>query len=266
MSLSAMTGGLLVSGQLPALAGPGDVPKPGVGVDKHLGPWAAKPVVGYRKEFRPAKGKVTENYQLTYRILQWSSPRQPGMAKCNEIGQLVITKKGSRFTIDQRADYSKTNNHLNADIVCSGVAPTSWTVETQSEVMKPSPRTRMTEKGQAKGETITIDNGHFKTQLAAQNPLITQWTVLDELMKNDPKTIKRKVDLLQDLHLLKPNHRLFYEGVVSVPSAVGDVKLTTVAEVGYGINPIHYLIDGEGRVQLVTNAITSWTLESIKPV
>ena len=140
------------------------------------------------------------------------------------------------------------------------------TVETQSEVMKPSPRTRMTEKGRVKGKTIIIDNGHFKTKLAAQNPLITQWTVLDELMKNDPKTIKREVDLLQDLHLLKRDHRLFYEGVVSVPSAVGEVKLATVAELGYDINPIHYLMDSDGRVQLVTNAITSWALESIKPI
>jgi hypothetical protein len=262
-----MSGGLLVAGQFPLLANEKEyIPEPGVGVDKHLGPWAAKPVVGYRKEYRPAKGKVAENYQLTYRILQWSSPRKPGMAKCNEIGQLSIERSGSRFTIDQRTEYSKTKNHINATIVCNGTTPTSWTVETQSEVMKPSPRTKMTEKGQVKGETIVIDNGHFKTQLAAQNPLITQWTVLDELMKNDPKTIKRKVDLLQDLHLLKPNHRLFYEGVVTVPSAVGELKLATVAELGHGINPIHYLMDSDGRVQLVTNAITSWALESIKPI
>ena len=53
---------------------------------------------------------------------------------------------------------------------------------------------------------------------------------------------------------------------MSVPSAVGEVKLATVAELGYGINPIHYLIDSDGRVQLVTNAITSWALESIKTI
>ena len=100
----------------------------------------------------------------------------------------------------------------------------------------------------------------------AQRPLITQWTVLDELMRLDPRTIDREVDLLQDLTLLKAGHHLRHDGEIELPLASGATKLATVAQLGYGVNPVHYLIDAAGVVQLVTHAVLSWALESVEPV
>ena len=169
------------------------------------------------------------------------------------------------FEVDQVVKYHGMENHLQARIVCDGVAPTAWTVHTWSTGGRDPHETELRESGTAKDGRIELDNGTFKTELKASLPLITQWTVLDELRCNDPRTINRRVDLLQDLSLLKADHHLHYDGDVELPLADGVTELATVARIGTGVNPVHYLIDGAGRVQLVTNAILSWALESIDP-
>ena len=64
--------------------------------------------------------------------------------------------------------------------------------------------------------------------------------------------------------MLKRDHHLIAEEDIELTVKGGKrVKLSTVSQTGYGVNPIHYLIDDNGRVQLVTNAILSWALDSI---
>ena len=275
IELSAMTTALLTAGQLPTLGAqrriqPRPAGKPGLGVDGHLGPWASKPLVGYHRTFRPGTGKTAENYTLTYKILQWNSPRAPGVSKNLPIGSITITRKLEEgtpiFEIDQTVNYHAMKNRLKARIVCNGCAPVSWSVHTYGEGRNRTGLTELKETGHAKDKKIIIDNGTFTTELKTTCPLITQWTLLDLLMNEKPSTIDRQVDLLEDLTLLKPDHHLCFDGQIELPLATGKARLATVAQLGFGVNPTHYLIDDAGRVQLVTKAILSWALESIESV
>jgi len=70
-------------------------------------------------------------------------------------------------------------------------------------------------------------------------------------------------DLLQDLSLFKPNQSLTYDGVTPVKLRDGKtVMLKTYAQTGQGILPTHYLLDDQGRPQLITSSILSWALSA----
>jgi hypothetical protein len=90
LNLTTLTTALLTAGKLPVLGAQRrqrpPTGKPGLGVDGHLGPWAAKPLVGYYKTYRPVTATLGERYTLTYKILQWNSPRQPGVSRNLPIG------------------------------------------------------------------------------------------------------------------------------------------------------------------------------------
>lgn len=104
-----------------------------------------------------------------------------------------------------------------------------------------------------------VDGGPYRYARRAERPLVSQWTLLDFLIREPDRSRPATFDLLQDLSLFKPNQTLFDDGPVRVPVAGGrEVTLRAFARTGEGILP--YLLDAAGRPQLVTCSIVSWTL------
>ena len=274
MRISAIPMAMLAAGKLPLLeAGTRKKRKmaipAGQGVDGHLGPYATKPILAYRDKFAMANGHVKENYTLNYKVLRWSSPKKPGASKITPFGDIKIsrTAKGNKaqFDISQSiSSYGRVFNKLDAQIVCSASTPISWNLHSHVTGKLADKQTSLRETGTVRNGAIVIDNGTYKTQLKATNPVTTQWTILDELMRSQANKINKKIDFLQDLEVWKPGHDLLYDGEVKLTLSGTTVTLASVVQRGYGINPIHYLIDNQGHVQLMTNGIVSWALESIE--
>lgn len=67
-----------------------------------------------------------------------------------------------------------------------------------------------------------------------------------------------------DNSTLIPDQELRYEGQISVPVQGGTAELDSYLQTGRAIQPIHYLVDSDGRVQLITSSIVNWVLRDLK--
>ena len=72
-----------------------------------------------------------------------------------------------------------------------------------------------------------------------------------------------RFDML-DNSTLRPGQVLRYCGKVDVPVARGNASLDCYVQTGYGILPVHYLVDGGGRVQLITQESVNWALTGLE--
>ena len=66
-------------------------------------------------------------------------------------------------------------------------------------------------------------------------------------------------DLIQDLSLLRLDHKLVSDG--SVELSTGSYK--TFVQSGEGILPVHYLLDEDRCPQLITFGLIAWALTDI---
>ena len=63
---------------------------------------------------------------------------------------------------------------------------------------------------------------------------------------------------------LRPNQTLRYEGQITVPVKGGEAKLDSYVQTGDAIVPTHYLVDDQGRVQLIAMSMVNWALTELK--
>lgn len=265
-----MAATLVATGRLPLLSAQTDSDS---GIDASTGPYATKPIRGYLRDFSPAEVSLRRQrqYSLTYDIIHWGATNsKTGMPTNSVLGQVVIKRKMAKdrvmYDIVQQTRIGGVNNFLEAEITCNvddWNLLRAWKLRTYH--IGPNgqidPLSKMTEKGKCKSGQIQIDSGSHKYRYTAKNPVVTQWTVLDFLIRKASSTLDATFDLLQDLSLFKPNQSLFYDGTTNVKLKGGQaVALQTYAQIGEGILPIHYMLDGRGRPQLITSSILSWAL------
>ena len=261
---------LVSAGRLPLLRAQTDNTS---GLDASTGPYATKPIRGYLQGFSPADVPLQKQgqYSLTYDIIHWGAANsKTGMPANSVLGQIVIKRSVAQghvlYDVVQQTRIGGVNNFVEAQITCNVDEWNSlrqWKLRTYHMGPKGQidPLSKMTEVGNCKSGQIQIDSGSYCYGYRAKNPVVTQWTVLDFLMRKAGSALDVTFDLLQDLSLFKPNQSLFYDGIANLKLKGGQTAtLQTYAQIGPGILPIHYLLDMRGRPQLVTSSILSWVL------
>ncbi len=265
-----------------ALAGAGRLPllsaqtEAGSSIDASTGPHAVKPIRDHLTRFSPAKTPLGKggDYALAYDIVHWNwVNNRPGTSGNSVLGRVGIERRaaGDRviYEVNQRTRIGGVDNFLDARVVCEAgdLNPLGeWTLSSYSKSVKGEldPLSSLSEKGTCDHGRIRIESDGHKYGFNAGNSVVTQWTVLDFLMRRANPASSAKFDLLEDLSLFKPDQELVYDGVTPVELKRGGiVELQTYAQTGQGVLPIHYLLDGQGRPQLVTNSILSWSLSQI---
>jgi len=266
-----------------ALAGAGRLPllsaqtEAGSSIDASTGPHAVKPIRDHLKRFSPAETPLSKSgdYTLAYDIVHWNwVNNRPGTSGNSVLGRVGIERRaaGDRviYEVNQRTLIGGVDNFLEARIVCEAgdLNPLSeWTLRSYSKSVKGEldPLSRLREKGMCDDGTIRIESDDHNYGFTARNPVVTQWTVLDFLIRKAAPASGAEFDLLEDLSLFKPDQELVYDGVTPVElEGATTVELQTYAQTGQGVLPIHYLLDEQSRPQLVTNSILSWSLSDIR--
>jgi hypothetical protein len=270
-----IAGTLLASGHLPLLSVQGDDDS---GIDASTGPYSTKPIRDYLRGFLLAEVPLRERrqYSLTYDIIHWGATNSKTGTPTNSVlGQVVIKREVAKdqvtYDIVQQTRIGGVNNFVEAEINCSMDESNSlraWRLRTYH--IGPNdqidPLSKMTEKGSCKNGNIRIDSGSYNYGYTTKSPAVSQWTVPDFLIRRASPTLHVTFDLLQDLSLFKPNQSLVYDGVTNLKLKGGrTVALQTYAQTGEGVLPIHYLLDSEGRPQLITSSILSWALIATTP-
>lgn len=270
LKTGAIVTALVTAGRLPLLSAQTEA---NPSIDASTVPHAVKPIRDYLKRFLPAEAPLRKNetYSLTYDIIGWWFPGRQGTFANSVLGQVAIERiaadDGVVYEVNQRTRKGGLDNFLEARIVCNAGDLNSlarWTLSSYSKSVKGEldPLSKLDEMGRCDEGRIRIESGDHKYGFVARNPVVTQWTVLDFLMRKANSASDAAFDLLQDLSLFKPNQALAYDGV-TVVELRGDrtIELQTYAQTGQGVLPIHYLLDERRRPQLVTNGMLSWALQ-----
>jgi len=273
LQTSAVAATLVAAGRLPLL---GAEPDSGSGIDPSTGLHAVKPIRGYLPRFSPIAEPLQgrKSYTLTYDIVHWGgADRKTGMSANSVVGQVVIKRKAGigevAYEITQDTRIGGVKNFIEAEITCNagdGISVREWKVRfyyTQRQG-DTDPLSEIREAGRCRRGQIQIDSGSYRYGYSAKHILVTQWTVLDFLIRKANPAANATFDLLQDLSLFKPNQSLVYDGKTPL-SLKGEktVTLQAYAQTGEGVLPIHYLCDEQRRPQLVTNSILSWALTKV---
>ncbi len=265
-----MAAALAAAGKLPLLSAKSSVDS---GIDATTGPYAVKPIRDYLSRFSPAQTTLgkKQQYSLTYDIIHWHWKAGERSTFANTVvGQIAIKREHQNnramYNISQQTLIGGVNNFIEAQITCNADALGSlshWLLHSYEQGLdgEADRLSELTEQGTCRDGWIQVDSGNYHYQFEAENPVVSQWTVLDLLIRKASPQLSVTFDLLQDLSLFKPNQSLVYDGQTPVRLKGGNtVTLQTYAQIGQGGLPIHYLLDAEGHPQLITSSILSWAL------
>jgi hypothetical protein len=274
LKTGAIATALAANGRLPLLSARS---RTELSIDASTGPHAVKPIRNHLQRFSPVGTPLRESgqYSLVYDIIHWNWIKgQRGTFANSVVGEVAIERitTGSQviYEIEQRMRIGGVDNFLEARIACDTDDLNSlrkWILRSRHTTARggSDPLSEFSEEGRCNDGRIRVESDNHQYGFSARNPVVTQWTMLDYLMRKANPALNVRFDLLQDLSLFKPDQVLTYDGLTPVKVKDGKaVAMQVYAQTGQGVLPIHYLLDNQRRPQLITNSILSWALTELR--
>jgi len=234
-------------------------------------PPAIEPVTGYLGKFRPvATGSMQASFTAKYDLIKWGPiNNKTGRIRNIVTGSLEIVRKvNGRDVVYETVEHrtGQTASRVTAKLNCRGRlgAVVRWTAI--SDVMNGNvARTdlKFEEHGIVSNGNIVRTNKLGIVKSVNSQTLLPQEALLTLLAGDIIKSGDLHFDMLQNGLVIKPNQTLHYTGRIQIPIANGTTALDCYVQTGYGILPTHYLVDEQGRVQLITQENTNWALKEL---
>jgi len=251
---------LATQGSLPLLAADRKKRAAPVSQNCFTEPSAIEPVTGYLPKYTPAtagamRGAFTARYSLI--VCHGSAAR----SRNSESGEITVAiGKAQCKTTEKRK--GKPANIVKTSVRCAGELNTApeWTLESTIEGTQDL---GFVEDGTWDGKVMRVKARSWTQQHATKHPLIARWSLLPLVASGRFKKKPLTFDMLDD-STLRPNQELRYEGEITIPVKGGTATLDSYAQTGESIVPTHYLVDDEGRVQLITMSYTNWALQGVQ--
>ncbi len=225
----------------------------------YVEPCAIEPITGVLPTFSPVAGAAMSGaFAAQYSLLAWEMAA--AKSKNKPMGSMKVNfSNGTVQTVEKRdGKGSSPSCTIKTSVQFGGKnnATRQWTLES---LVDGRAHVRFIEKGVWDGKTMTVKANSFSRQYATTNPLIHRWALLPLLASGRIKKTPLVFDMLDD-SALRPNQTLRYEGEIEILLQGGTVTFDSYVQTGYGILPIHYLVDAHRRVQLITMATVNWVL------
>jgi len=222
-------------------------------------PAAIEPITGYLPRFKPrGQGTMRKSFSAKYTLIACHG--SAAKSKNRVRGSLDVIFSGStcRTTEIRQAN---PQNIVTTELTCNGRFNTAshWTLDSSVQGM---PDLRFVEKGTWDGKTMLVKSKSWTQKRLTSHPLIARWALLPLLSSGIIKSKPLTFDMLDD-STLRSDQILSYTGQIEIPVAGGKAKLDCYAQTGWGIAPTHYLVDAEGRVQLITMSTVNWALSNL---
>jgi hypothetical protein len=223
-------------------------------------PCAIEPITGFLGQFDPvAQGSMAQAFHARYTLLHWNSA---GAKSSNsEEGSIDLSwQAGKLKTSETRTNHP--SNTVKCAIECIGDRLTAerWTLNSSLDGTN---SLSFSETGTWDGTTMTVKSKSWIQEYQTGGALIARWAILPLLASGQIKKTPLIFDMLDD-STLRPNQTLCYEGEITVPVKDGTAKLHSYVQTGDAVVPTHYLVDDEGRVQLITMSMVNWALTQLK--
>jgi len=257
---------LATQGNLPLLAAIN--PKTGKGGtswggdNRFVEPAAIEPITGFLPEFTPlSNGAMGRDFTAKYRLVRQYGQKN-GVATNFDSGSLDLSiSKGRCKTVETRIKRDGLHNTVKTDLKFQGEYNTakSWNLES---TIVDRPEARLVESGNWDGKTMTVKAKSWTNRYPTGKPLIARYALWPLLASGKLKAEPLKFDLLDEC-TLRRDQTLRYMGQLEVPVKDGTATLDSYAHTGWGVVPTHYLVDDQGRVQLITMSTVNWALKTV---
>ncbi len=222
-------------------------------------PPAIEPITGYLPRFKPpGGGSMKGPFAAQYHLVQTSGAGATSRSRVS--GSLSVAFADAICTSKETRG-ARPISVVRNRIICRGDlnAVKKWTLK--SSVLGATDL-GFTESGTWDGKQMIVKSGSWTQTRATSHPLIAQWALLGLLASGKFKTKPLQFDML-DNSTLRADQTLTYSGPVEIPIAKGKIKLDCYRQTGYGVLPIHYLVDGAGVVQLITQETVNYALAKL---
>ena len=223
-------------------------------------PVAIEPITGYLPKYKPvATGTMSKPFTAKYSLINCTGSAAKSR---NHVGGSleVIFSNGVCKTTEVRKGRPR-QNIVKTELKFGGKFNTvsSWTLDSSVDGL---PEVHFAEKGTADGKTMVVKSKSWTQKHSTSNPLIGRWALLELLSSGKIKSKPLTFDMLDD-STLRSDQILRYTGQIEIPVADGTAKLDSYVQIGSGIVPTHYLVDADGRVQLITMSAVNWALTDL---
>ena len=222
-------------------------------------PCAIEPITGYLGGFSPAPaGSMTEAFKARYTLIHWNGAG--AKSRNSERGSIRVAWNSGQLKSTETRNNRPANTVKNS-IQCKGKwnSAVSWKLDSSFDGNKNG----FKESGVWDGKKMTVKAKSWTQENAVSSILIARWALLPLLASGELKESPLVFDMLDD-STLRPNQMLSYEGKIVIPVKGGSAKLDSYVQTGDGILPTHYLVDAQGRVQLITMSMVNWALTELK--
>lgn len=225
-------------------------------------PPAIEPITGFLPKFTPVtEGTMRDAFSATYASVLCRGSAARSKNTVDRVGALVVAFSGTTCkTTEVRK--GEPSSIVHTELQCDGEFNTvsRWTLDSSVESV---PEAHFAEKGSWDGKTMVVKSKAWTQQRSTGNLLIGRWALLPLLASGKLKSKPLNFDLLDD-STLRPNQTLRYTGEIEIPVADGTASFDCYAQTGRGIVPTHYLVDTDGRVQLITMTTVNWALTELE--
>jgi hypothetical protein len=223
-------------------------------------PAAIEPITGYLPQFNPtANGTMSRPFAAKYSLIACNG--SAAKSKNSIDGTLDIVSSDATCRTTEVRDGKPHQNVVKTELKYKGSfnMVSNWTLESSVDGV---PDVHFVEKGSWDGKTMVVKSKSWTQKRTTSNPLIGRWALLGLLASGKLKSQPLTFDMLDD-STLRPDQMLRYTGEIEIPVSGGSAKLDSYAQTGRGIVPTHYLVDADGRVQLITMSNVNWALSEL---
>lgn len=230
--------------------------------NRFVEPSAIEPITGHLPEFSPvAKGAMTSDFSAHYSLIRQYG-QQNGKSDNFESGSLDVVFAGNNCkTAEMRIKKDGLSNTVKTSLNFQGEFNTAKSWDLDSTITG-KPEARFSEKGSWDGKTATVKASSWTNSYPTGKLLIGRWALLPLLASGKLKAKPLKFDLLDEC-TLRRDQVLRHMGEIEIPVKGGTATLDSYAHTGWGVTPTHYLVDDQGRVQLITMSTVNWALKTI---
>ncbi len=282
LRLTAYASSLVLAGRLPLLSAGRQKSRPRLqkqsarqtsAVSRNIftEPPAIEPVTGYLGQFRTvATGSMQAGFTAKYDLIRWRLiDNRTGKVRNSIGGSLEIVRKvNGRNAVYESVEHrtGQATSRVTTRLNCRGKldAVVEWAAT--SDVIKgrdKQPELRFEEHGIVSNGTVVRKNRMGTVESSNSRILLPQEALLTLLAGDIVKSGDLHFDMLQNGLVIKPGQTMHYSGRIQIPVAGRTAAMDCYAQTGYGILPTHYLVDKDGRVQLITQENTNWALKEL---
>jgi hypothetical protein len=223
-------------------------------------PAAIEPITGYLPRFKPLiHGTMRDVFSAKYTLIACHGSAVKSKNRIR--GSLDVSFSGSTCRTTEVRQASP-QNIVTMKLTCDGRLNTAskWTLDSSVEGI---PDVHFVETGTWDGKTLVVKSKSWIQTRQTSHPLIGRWALLPLLSSGIIKSKPLTFDMLDD-STLRSDQNLRYTGPIDIPISGSHIRLDCYAQTGWGIVPTHYLVDAEGRVQLITMSAVNWALSNLE--